>query len=138
MNDPLVGKITSLQRCVERARQEYAQASPAFASDYSHQDAALLNVVRTCELAINLANMAIRLRKLGVPQESRDSFRLLAQAGALDPVFARRLANMVGFRNVAVHQYRDLDPAIVERVIAVHLDDLLAFAQQAKALVEGA
>jgi len=34
---------------------------------------------------------------------------------------------MVGFRNVAVHQYQSLDLAIVEAVLVQGLDALLAF-----------
>lgn len=37
---------------------------------------------------------------------------------------------MVGFRNIAVHQYRELDMDIVEAVITRRLDDLLEFAQK--------
>ncbi|MFU8888752.1 MAG: HepT-like ribonuclease domain-containing protein [Trueperaceae bacterium] len=35
---------------------------------------------------------------------------------------------MVGFSNVAVHDYRRLDLAVVDAIVARHLDDLLAFA----------
>jgi uncharacterized protein YutE (UPF0331/DUF86 family) len=31
---------------------------------------------------------------------------------------------MVGFRNVAVHDYQAVDPAIVESIVEHHLDDL--------------
>jgi uncharacterized protein YutE (UPF0331/DUF86 family) len=34
---------------------------------------------------------------------------------------------MIGFRNIAVHQYRALEPAIVEAILRRDLDDLLAF-----------
>jgi len=37
------------------------------------------------------------------------------------------LKSMVGFRNILVHEYRALDPEIVEAVIQHRLDDLLAF-----------
>jgi len=36
---------------------------------------------------------------------------------------------MVGFRNIAVHQYQKLDLDIVESVIGAGLDDLLVFAE---------
>jgi uncharacterized protein YutE (UPF0331/DUF86 family) len=49
---------------------------------------------------------------------------------------ADRLKKMVGFRNLAVHQYRDLDIAIVEAVIAKNLDDLLEFAQLIRAQLD--
>lgn len=38
---------------------------------------------------------------------------------------------MVGFRNVAVHDYRRLDLAVVDAIVAHHLDDVLAFASLA-------
>ncbi len=80
-------------------------------------------------MAIDLANIIVRLRKLGVPQESRDSFRLLVQGELLNLDLGQRLESMVGFRNVAVHRYREIDPAIAETVITVHLDDLLTLAK---------
>jgi len=36
---------------------------------------------------------------------------------------------MVGFRNIAVHQYQDLDLDIAESVIRDGLEDLLVFAE---------
>jgi uncharacterized protein YutE (UPF0331/DUF86 family) len=33
---------------------------------------------------------------------------------------------MVGFRNIAVHEYRQLDPAIVHTIVERHLGDLRA------------
>jgi uncharacterized protein YutE (UPF0331/DUF86 family) len=35
---------------------------------------------------------------------------------------------MVGFRNIAVHEYQKLDTAIVESIIERNLDDVLSFA----------
>jgi uncharacterized protein YutE (UPF0331/DUF86 family) len=36
---------------------------------------------------------------------------------------------MVGFRNLAVHKYRELDLDILDSVVRKNLDDLLSFAQ---------
>jgi len=44
----------------------------------------------------------------------------------LDDSLAERMARMVGFRNVAVHAYQELDLGIVESVIRDGLDDVLA------------
>ena len=35
---------------------------------------------------------------------------------------------MVGFRNVAIHEYQKLNLEIVRRIVVEHLDDFLAFA----------
>lgn len=130
-------KVTSLQRCVARARESLAEAGASFRTDYMRQDAAVLNVIRACDTAIDLANMLIRKRRLGIPSESRESFSILLREKLIEPSLAERLYKMIGFRNVAVHQYRDLDLDIVESVIRKDLDDLLALAQAVRPLFEG-
>lgn len=123
-------KLAALERCVARARDEYTLAGDDFRNDFTRQDASVLNVTRACEVAIDLANVAIRKHRLGVPSEARESFALLERSAFITPELSGRLQRMVGFRNIAVHQYQDLDIDIVESVIREGLDDLLTFAEQ--------
>lgn len=127
-DEVLAQKISSLQRCVARAREARRRAGAAFATQFDLQDAAVLNVIRACETAIDLANMLIRRDRLGIPAESREAFDLLVREQRIDPELGKRMKKMVGFRNIAVHQYRDLSPDIVAAVIDSDLDDLLEFA----------
>lgn len=129
MNDVIINKIQSMQRCIARARDERKFAGGDLASNVTHQDAAVLNITRACELAIDLANHAIKVGKLGIPTDSRESFDLLQQAGLISVMQAMRMKSMVGFRKVAVHDYRNLDPEIVAWVMDEGLQDLLAFAE---------
>jgi uncharacterized protein YutE (UPF0331/DUF86 family) len=122
-------KITSLQRCVSQARVAFSTAGSDFKTNYLLQDAAVLNIIRACETALDLANMLIRKRRLGIPSESRESFGILMREQVLEHGLGDRLQKMVGFRNLAVHRYRDLDMDIVQSVIQKNLDDLLAFAK---------
>jgi len=122
-------KITSLQRCVSQARVALSTAGSDFKTNYLLQDAAVLNIIRACETALDLANMLIRKRRLGIPSESRESFGILIREQVLEPGLGDRLQKMVGFRNLAVHRYRDLDMDIVQSVIQKSLDDLVAFAK---------
>jgi uncharacterized protein YutE (UPF0331/DUF86 family) len=50
---------------------------------------------------------------LGVPASNADAFRSLSDAGLLDPDLATALAGAVGFRNVLVHDYVEVDDAQV-------------------------
>jgi uncharacterized protein YutE (UPF0331/DUF86 family) len=136
MTEVLAQKITSLQRCVARAREELERAGAAFASDHTAQDAALLNAIRACEITLDLANMVVRRRRLGIPSESRESFGILIRESVIDRELGRRLQRMVGFRNLAVHRYRELDMDIVQSVIRKDFDDLLAFAEHVRPLLE--
>lgn len=129
MNDVMINKAASIQRCVRRARDERAAAHD-FENDYTHQDAAILNVTRACEQAIDLANHVIREEKLGIPKDSGESFELLVASGRLEAELGRRLRRMVGFRNTVVHQYQEVDIDIVEAVIDRGLEDLLTFTER--------
>jgi len=130
MDDVIAAKAASIRRCVGRAREEYRNAGNNFKSDFTHQDAAILNVVRACELAIDLANHIVQKRKIGLPSTSRESFELLHSAGLIDETLEDNLIRMIGFRNVAVHAYQQIDLTIVQRVIQTGLDDVLSFADQ--------
>ena len=122
-------KVATILRCVERARAERDAAAADFKRDYTRQDAALLNIIRACEAAVDLANMLIRERRLGVPSDMKDSFRALEQAALIPASLAARLRKMIGFRNIAVHQYQALDIDIVDSVIRTSLADLITFAE---------
>jgi uncharacterized protein YutE (UPF0331/DUF86 family) len=130
MDDVVINKIQSIQRCVRRAREEYRADPDCFATDYTRQDAALLNVLRACETAIDLANHVIRTRKLGIPVSSADSFKLLAAEGIIAPRLAERMAKMIGCRNTVIHQYTQVDIQIVRAVIVSDLDELLELADR--------
>ena len=71
---------------------------------------------------------------MGLPQDSREAFTLLQQAGILDTTLAENLQRMVGFRNVAVRQYQDLNLDIVRAVLAHRVDDFRALCRVALAL----
>jgi uncharacterized protein YutE (UPF0331/DUF86 family) len=137
MTEVIAQKVTSLQRCIARAREALAAAGTQFPTDYNLQDAAILNVIRACDTTIDLANMLIRRRHFGIPSESKDSFVILMRENVIAAELADRLKKMVGFRNLAVHQYRELDVDIVEAVIRKNLDDLLEFAQVIRAQLDG-
>jgi len=130
-DDVSVNKAATLERRVARVREEYAGNEANQFSNQTRQDAIILNLQRACEAAIDLAMHRVRRHRLGVPQESRDAFSMLAEAGRLDPVLAGRMAKMVGFRNVAVHDYRSLNLGIVKSIVTERLDDFLALARWA-------
>jgi len=131
MSELLVQKIQSVHRCVRYARTDYRKAGDSFAGDYTLQNSAILNLVRGCEQAIDIANHLIKTRKLGIPADSRESFILLQQAEIITPELSSALQKMVGFRNIAVHQYQEIDIALVATAIEKNSGDLIEFADVA-------
>lgn len=134
MNEVVLNKKISIERCIEQLNTYYAlDRGLPFEQDFLKQDAIAMNLQRACELSIDIANHLIKIRKLGLPQDSRDSFELLRRAGMIDEPMARALQAMVGFRNILVHEYRKLDMNIMVKVIESHARDLLDFANVALA-----
>lgn len=128
-DDVLINKAAVIERCVARAREEYASNPATFATDFTRQDAAILNIQRACEAALDMGQHLIRREKLGVPQSARDVFGLLAQGGWIDVALADGLKRMVGFRNIAVHDYQALQLPITMSIITHHLDEFLQYSQ---------
>ena len=69
----------------------------------------------------------VRKNRLGIPQESREAFSMLYEAGLIEKKAAEKMTAMVGFRNIAVHNYQALNLSIVASVIEKGLDDFLDF-----------
>ena len=128
-DDVVLNKAATIERCLRRVREE-AGADPELA-DQTRQDAAVLNLQRACQAAIDLAMHRARDVGAGVPQTSRDAFRLLVEAGDLPPDLGDRMQRMVGFRNVAVHDYQAVSLPILQAIIAGHLGDFEAFVRWA-------
>jgi uncharacterized protein YutE (UPF0331/DUF86 family) len=126
-DDVLINKAATVERCVARAREEYVFDPATFASDFTRQDAAVLNVQRACEAVLDMGQHLVRREGLGVPQSARDVFELLARGGWIAPELAVALKRMVAFRNIAVHDYQALLLPILVNVITEHLDEFLDF-----------
>lgn len=128
-DDVLINKAATIERCVRRAREEYNADPASFATNFTRQDAAILNIQRACEAALDMGQHLIRRERLGVPQSARDVFTLLAAYAWIEPSLAEQLKRMVGFRNLAVHDYASLQLPITIKIIEQHLDQFLDYSQ---------
>jgi uncharacterized protein YutE (UPF0331/DUF86 family) len=82
MNDILLNKRLTVERCLNRILEEFSDEAE-FRNNFTKQDSVILNLQRACEACIDSANHIIRVHRLGAPQSSRDSFTLLETAGLL-------------------------------------------------------
>lgn len=121
-NDVTINKIETIERCINRINEVYDK-NPENLNDYTKQDSIILNIQRACEAAIDLAMHIVSEKRLGVPQNSRDSFEVLNSNNIIDDVLNKKMKAMVGFRNVAVHDYKTLNLKVVQAIIENHLKD---------------
>ena len=126
MNDVILNKSTTIERCINRIHEVY-EGNPDNLKDFTKQDSIILNIQRACEASIDLAMHIVSERKLGVPKASREGFKLLQEAGLIDATLAKTLMNMVGFRNIAVHDYQTLELDILQAILDKHFNDFKDF-----------
>ncbi|MGN7478593.1 type VII toxin-antitoxin system HepT family RNase toxin [Solibacillus silvestris] len=128
MNDVLLNKLTTIERCVKRIHDVY-DGKRENLNDFTKQDSIILNIQRACESSIDIAMHLVSVRKLGVPRASREAFKLLQDAEIIDANLAKTLMNMIGFRNIAVHDYQELELDILEAILDKHIEDFKQFAK---------
>lgn len=90
MDDVLLNKAVIIERCLKRIDgclkridEEYTGYETEIETNFTRQDAIVLNLQRACEAAIDAAMHLVRVKQLGVPQSGREAFALLARAGLL-------------------------------------------------------
>jgi len=72
------------------------------------------------------------------PARRRDVFRVLAEAGYLEPDYAEEMVKMVQLRNRLVHLYWDIDPARMYHYLQNDLPLLQRFRAFTVAILERA
>lgn len=91
-------------------------------------DIVLINLQRAVQAAMDLATHVVASEGWGLPDSAGSTFALLEKNGVVDSELAAKLQRMVGFRNIAVHEYQAIDPAIIEAIVSQHLPELRQFA----------
>jgi uncharacterized protein YutE (UPF0331/DUF86 family) len=79
------------------------------------------------EACADVASHLIADRRLRVPSTYAEIFEVLVEAKLLDAPLRDSLVRMVKFRNILVHDYAPVDPAIIVRVLSDHLGDFGRF-----------
>jgi uncharacterized protein YutE (UPF0331/DUF86 family) len=103
-NDIVINKIHIIGRCFKRIIEEY-EGNPENLNNLTKQDSITLNIQRACEACIDLAMHIVAEKDLGIPQNSKDAFDLLLKNELINQELVSKLKAMVGFRNIAVHDY---------------------------------
>ncbi|QEK11269.1 DUF86 domain-containing protein [Crassaminicella thermophila] len=126
MSDVIYNKSQIIERCIKRIHEEY-EGKKENLKNYTKQDSIILNIQRACEACIDLAMHVVSISKMGIPQSSRDAFELLNKNEIIDDTLTKNLKAMIGFRNIAVHNYQAVNLDIIEKIIKYHLDDMVKF-----------
>jgi uncharacterized protein YutE (UPF0331/DUF86 family) len=127
MDEVLVSKFTSLEKCIKRIRDEYQACAGNIETDILRQDAIVLNLERACEQCLDMGQRFIRNKKWPLAKEYRDIFAILFQEKIIAKELSEDLQKMVGFRNLAIHDYAKLEMEQLKYIIEHRVDQLLLF-----------
>lgn len=122
----LINKYESIEKCINRINEEY-ENNPKNLEDYRKMDAIVLNLQRACELTTDVAMYIVSTRKLGIPQTKKEVFEILNKNNLISNDVCNKMKGMIGFRNIAIHDYKNIDEEILKDVIENHLIDLKEF-----------
>ena len=126
IDDVILNKTEIVKKCIGRVKEEY-DCNPKNLENYTKQDSITLNIQRACEAIIDLGMHVIAERSLGIPQTSRDTFEILQNNKIINHEMSERLKAMIGFRNIAIHNYQKINLKIIQAIIEKDLEDLLHF-----------
>lgn len=128
-------RLRELSRRLRRVEARKPASVKALAADEDMQDI----LTRNLELAIqSCIDIAFHLCGAHgkVPTTAAEALAELAKLELIERGLAQRLQRAVGFRNVLVHEYTEVDWKIVMRVIRTDTRDLAAFGKAVLKLLE--
>lgn len=127
MTDPdlVAKKLALVETYVAELRREVdLERLPTDVKERRFVEHTLQIAIQAC---LDVASHVVSDDRLGEPRTNHEMFTLLERAGWLDGQLAGTLRKMVGFRNILVHGYAVVDPAVVEAVVRTGLGDFDAF-----------
>lgn len=125
----ILNKYSIIERCINRINEIY-EGNPKNLQEFNKQDAIILNLQRACQATIDIGMYIISRRKLGIPQSKKGTFTVLEENKIISQEMAKNMKSMLKFRNIAIHEYQELDLGVVQEVIENHLNDLQTFARE--------
>jgi uncharacterized protein YutE (UPF0331/DUF86 family) len=121
-------KLESLRRCIERIKDKTPSSAETLIEDIDLQDILSINLERAVQICVDLASHIIAESDIPAAASMAESFELLCRLDLITPELAARMKNAVGFRNVAVHAYQQINWKIVYAIITTRLSDFVDYA----------
>ena len=131
--------VRLLQRVTEELAYLHARAGDdraAIAADIERLSGLRYRFVTAIEGVVNVAQHVCATEGYGPPRDNADAVRLLGKHAVVPADLAERVAPAVGFCNILVHQYADIDDRLVLAQLD-RLDDLDGFVGAVSAWLKG-
>ncbi len=123
-------KLESLRNCINRIIQKRPSTIEELQDNLDLQDILSVNLERAVQLCVDIGTHIIAQTDHPAPSSFGETFEVLEKMGILDAHTTTRMKKAVGFRNVAVHTYQQINWEIVFHICHKDVDDFTRFAKQ--------
>ena len=123
-------KVDSILRCLNRIHDRIPDSEYDFLRDLDAQDVVILNLTRAVQLCVDIATHILSTTNQPVPSTMAEAFISLERINIISAEIADKMKRSVGYRNVAVHNYDDIDLSITYDIANNHLNDFKEFIKQ--------
>jgi uncharacterized protein YutE (UPF0331/DUF86 family) len=129
-------KLESLRRCLKRIEDKCPLNPETLGQDLDLQDIIALNLTRAIQLCVDIGAHLIVGMEAPPPDTMGQTFDTLAKTGFIREALAVQLKKAVGFRNIAVHNYEQINWTIVHALARHHLGSFTEFAKEIASRLE--
>jgi uncharacterized protein YutE (UPF0331/DUF86 family) len=123
-------KLESLRRCIKRIESKRPIDAAELGNDIDLQDILSVNLERAVQLCVDIGAHIIASSEEKTPDTMGETFQTLAAMEVLESDTADVMKKAVGFRNIAVHNYEEINWTIVFSICTKQVDDFKQFASE--------
>ncbi|RPJ03907.1 MAG: DUF86 domain-containing protein [Deltaproteobacteria bacterium] len=124
VDEQLIGRKLSQVDIYLSQMREYSRISVVrYKKEWKTQRIVERTLQILIEVCLDIANHIISDKGMRVPTGYADTFKVLSENRLIGKKLFETLEKMATFRNVVVHQYETIDPAIVVSILHRNLGD---------------
>ena len=120
----ILAKASKVQGHLGRVREKRTVSLDEFLADLDRQESILFNLQMAIQNCIDMAGHIISDQELGVAGSTNEMFYMLQEGGYLTPKLTEKMVAAVGFRNLIVHEYKNIDLRKVYQIAHHDIEDL--------------
>jgi len=126
----IMAKMANIKKNLDRLKEKQEVGSKEFHANRDVQDIVLLNLQVAIQGCIDIASHIISDNDWGVPGSLAGLFDILSEKKVISQEMKKIMRQMVGFRNLIVHEYAELDMDKVYLVFTSRLADFNSFLRE--------
>jgi uncharacterized protein YutE (UPF0331/DUF86 family) len=126
-NDRLLEKMDELEKYLRELDEYLPEEEEGYINNGLRKRACERASQLAAENLLDICNLIISEKGFGIPTDSKDCIRKLAENGVIPASLSSRLEELVGFRNLLVHQYGRIDDSRAYSYLNLESKDFYEF-----------